>query len=249
MKTKILLLFLNMTLLFLSFHPLKAFAQPELASNPYPARLTLNQISTLSNSTNWFDRWRAANSVIDAIDFDTTTAVSTIVTGIANELNDPVNPTFADLGLGIIPGMDDIIRKYLDNLSILGPNILSMIIEHQNLNNPSLNIWLIIARGMLKDESIKDSLEVIARVNLNPNIRSLAIRAISNFKDVNDLSIFKESLKDTSYFSITEDFSVDGNGLLRRRYYPVRIEAINGLKKLGYKVLPDSVGGYNIEKR
>jgi HEAT repeat protein len=211
---------------------------------------SLNEISKLKESPKWSDRMRAASKILSSTNFDTSLAVNIIIEGINKELKDPSIPTLSDIrGGASANGWNDIIPVYINNLNLLGESILPQLKSFCDSSSGEIKSWIFIARGLLSDSVVHDEI-IMFLTNKNPNMRAMAIKSLAYISIPSDIELFKNSLNDSFCLMSSSDISIDGGKSLdNKTIYPVRFEAIKAIQNLGYKVLPDSSGGYIINKK
>jgi len=106
--------------------------------------------------------------------------------------------------------------------------------------------FLILTLGFLKDEDVHDDIRDLLANDHEGNIRATAARTLAKYIDVNDIPLLKEALKDTARVKNTSDVFYEGRPEFR---YPVRQEAAVPLRKMGFKVTPESSGNYTVGEK
>jgi hypothetical protein len=201
-------------------------------------------------SSSWSERFRAAKTVLEAPDFDTLRAVNMLIDGIRMEIRSPAIPNLAEIrGGATTVKWDQILRAYIQNLASMGTSILPQLSTFADTNDTKTLSWIIIARGLIGDTLVHHRIRTLALDDSDPNLRAMAIEALAVYSSKDDFEIFQQALSDSSKLISSTDVSMDGGKSLKRNeLFPVRIEAINALRKIGYSVIPDSRGGYIINE-
>jgi len=140
------------------------------------------------------------------------------------------------------------VRKLIFQLAALGPAHADDIYNEAKAKDSPSATALIISLGLMKDTRVHDALRSIVAEESDPNIRAMAVRALSTFRDTLDVPIFIEALSDTNIVVMQEDV-VRRDGQMHSLVHLVGMEAVPALYELGYKPVPDSInGGYKAVK-
>jgi hypothetical protein len=189
---------------------------------------------------------RRDSSNIANVDIDTLQLISNITAKLETEIASPSN-NFRPVGLfGTIS--ETAVREMIFQLADLGPAYSNEIYNEAMSKNHETQRALIISLGLMKDIRVHDDLREIVRTETNPNIRAMAVRALSTYKDMSDMPLFLDAVADTNIVVMELDVpTLDGQ--FHKQVNMVGMEAVPAIYKLGYKPVPDSInGGYKAVK-
>lgn len=207
-------------------------------------RVSEDNIERLVNSSAWEDRDLAASAILSIPELDSLKTTILIINGIRRELAGPQNLSFPTGSY--FSYSDHIINQYLFDLEKLGSSASPILRDSLHFLSGNFKDCLDIALGLLKDESVHTKLPLIIDSSSMFSLRAMAVLALSRYQDKKDSIYFKKALEDTCKVIVHND---TGFPSFHEVYYPVRGQAINALKVLGFNVTPDSIGGYIVQEK
>jgi len=140
------------------------------------------------------------------------------------------------------------VRKLIFQLAALGRTYADDIYGQAEAEDCPSSRALIISLGLMKDARVHDDLREIVRIETDPNLRAMAVRALSTYMDTLDVPIFAEAVSDTNVVVMETDVATR-EGKFHELVNMVGMEAVPALYELGYKPVPDSItGGYKAVK-
>jgi HEAT repeat protein len=204
------------------------------AQNPKLREITsLDDLERLITSTSYDDRYFAAVNIRSIPDLDVKRAAGILVEGIILETDQPSTLDFHPRSY--ITDSERLIRMMIFSLADLGPSINELLHSYSKSLSGDVADWMIVALGHQKDESVHGDLGKIMLSNHDPNLRSMAARALYEFADSTDIPLLTEALKDDYYVALPknkENLPEDELTI----WYPVREDAASALRRLGYFV-------------
>jgi hypothetical protein len=211
----------------LSFYQI-SFADQGLSDTIF----TKTEIEQSIESPQSLQRNTAAKEILNIVDFDTTWAFHTIIHGIQVEQN--YLQRSGEIGSSYVLTSFENILNYVRNLGFLGSHSPSSLKNFGENLPPDQKIWVLIARGYQKDETVHDRLREIAAGKGNPLQKAMAVEAISHYKDTLDIPILVDAALDN-------ENSIDwlGGGDLPG-FNPVAGAGVRALRKMGYILEWDS---------
>jgi hypothetical protein len=141
-----------------------------------------------------------------------------------------------------------IVRNLIFQLADLGPARADDIYEEAKSQSSRSSTALLISLGLMSDSRVHDDIRKIVRTETDPNLRAMAVRALSAYGDTLDIPIFLDAMADTNIVVMELDVATH-DGQYQKRVDIVALEAVPALYKLGYTWAVDSVnGGYKAVK-
>jgi hypothetical protein len=194
---------------------------------------SIDELETMIKSPSWEDRLFAAQNFFSIPQIDTMKATEILVDGIVLEAAQPSSLEFPPRSY--LNNSERIIRKLIFNLVDLGPSIFDTLDSYVDDLSGESRAWILIVFGLLKDPSAHQEIREILLKHPNPNLRSMAGRALYEYADTADIAALKEALTDDYNLTISSCTSVSGD--LYEIVYPVRQEAASALRRMGYYVV------------
>jgi len=203
-----------------------------------PDSLTLEKIEQLVKSADMNDRFYAVRQILSVPNLDTVKAVDIIIEGIKLESEQPSSLEY--MRSSCLSYSEYILRNYLFDLNDLSPSITQLLYSYLDTSQGDVKSWVVIALGFQKVQTVHDELGTIMLSDPDPNLRAMAARSLCQYGDTSDVPLFKEALLDTHHVTVESDvfISEDDDGI--STVYPVVMEAVGALVKMGYEVKYDS---------
>jgi len=220
--------------------------QPAFEQQDYdlPEILTIEKLDEMSKSSGWQERFYAAKFSLSIPDFDTIAISKLFVESINREI---LHPSSLEFSLNsYATNSERVLRQYVFNLVELGPSITSLLYSYLDSLSGDVRNWIIIVLGFDKQQSVHEELRLLLLNNPNPNLRSMAARALSQYADSSDIEVFKKALSDPHKITYQSDHITETQGNTRT-VYPVHSEAAAALREMGYVITVDSSGVFTIK--
>jgi len=184
------------------------------------------------------DRFYAVRQILSVPNLDTVKAVDIIIEGIKLESEQPSSLEY--MRSSCLSYSEYILRNYLFDLNDLSPSITQLLYSYLDTSQGDVKSWVVIALGFQKVQTVHDELGTIMLSDPDPNLRAMAARSLCQYGDTSDVPLFKEALLDTHHVTVESDvfISEDDDGI--STVYPVVMEAVGALVKMGYEVKYDS---------
>jgi len=215
---------------------------------PVPNVLTNKDLDSLENLLNhdyYEKRSSIFNNVILGEKADTSKFIDLLLKALILESELPDTSVWAiSYRLPLSPLH---IEAYLMYLADNGANYISQINSFAKNTSGDAGKWALISLGFLRHVSIKKDLRTIILNNPNPYLRARAVGALSEYDELDDFEIFKQSLADTFFIHVQSDVFLEDGTSTDYDDYRVRNEAIEALRNLGYSVSWDTTGNFHIE--
>ena len=195
-------------------------------------QLTKAEIEQFINAPRSDQRQKAAESILSAVDFDTTWAFETLIKGI--QIEQEFLERSQEINSSYVWASWHFIQKYIRDLALLGSYSSGSLNDFGENLPPNQKTWITIARGYQKDEMIHDKLREIIAEKGNPPQRTMAVEAISQYKDTSDISILVDAemaQDNTIYWAGDSDLP---------GFNPVVLACRNALNEMGYVLEWDS---------
>jgi hypothetical protein len=142
------------------------------------------------------------------------------------------------------------IRRIIFNMTKFSPEYSEYIYAKSKSKVSKVDIALLIVLGLSKDSRVHDDIKNIVLYETDPNLRAIAVRAISYYMDTLDVPILIQALSDSN--TVTMEVDVQRrDGTFSQQVNLVCIEAIPALYRFGYDVIIDPLnsGKLIVKKR
>lgn len=194
---------------------------------------SMDEFEDLISSPSYSDRSFAAANVASIPDLDEKKAAEILVQGIILELEHP--STLNSHPNSYLTDSERLIGMMVYSLADLGSPVNELLRSYVNSLSGYTVDWIIVVLGLQEDELAHRDLDRIMLNNDDPNLRSMAARALYENADSTDIPYLLEALKDEYYVSLPRnEENLPENELTI--WYPVREDAASVLRKLGYSV-------------
>ena len=209
---------------------------------------TIENVSELKDalkSPSWQNRMKAASEAENIKDENSQEIIRTLFISLESEIIHPDSTRMRD-GSYIVPS-SALKEQYIlsiANLSTTDDSLLKIIADSTTI----LRDWAKIALGLIRPDHYRADLINFIEKTDDGEIRVMAIRALAKAQNKKDAPVFISALKDSYKIFMPIDHDKAGGDFLKE-IYPARMEAINALTILGYKVKWDSSGGFNVEEK
>ncbi len=197
----------------------------------------LERLKNRVKTGSWIGRAFAAESLAVSSDIKLDERVRIILDAIEQELQNPISKEYISGSTGTKSEM--LIRRYLFALRDLGHGVDSLMTVYKYSNNDGIKKSAIMILGFHGDDSVCDGLREIIRNDPDPNMRSLAIRVLGEYKKKEDVPLFLNALRDTFNIKNTSDVYYPARP---SRIYLVREDAAGVLRGIGYKIIEHPEG-------
>ena len=134
-----------------------------------------------------------------------------------------------------LTGSQATVRKLIFDLAALAPRYADYIYDRCTADTTGASRAFIISLGLSKDQRVHENLRGIVSKETEPNLRAMAVVALSTYKDTLDVPIFVEALSDTNVLVMELDVATR-DGKFQELVHPVGMEAVGVLHQLGYAV-------------
>jgi len=194
---------------------------------------TMSDLEMMMKSSSWEDRMFAAQNLLFMSQIDTMKAVEILVDAIVLESAQSSSLEFPPRSY--LNNSERILRKLIFDLVDLGPSIIDDLYIYADNLSGEPRAWVLIALGLQEEPSVHIEIRKILLENPDPNLRSMAARALYEYADTLDIPSLKEALTDD--YKLTINSCTPTSGDLYEVVYPVRQEAASTLRKMGFYVL------------
>lgn len=171
---------------------------------------------------------------------DTVTAIRMLIDALSAEVTPPssnirrVGPYLTD--------SQATVRRLIFGLAALGPAHADYMRQKAANDTSQVGSAIIIALGLIKDSRVHENLREIVRNEIDPNIRAMAVKALSEYKDTLDVPLFAQALSDTNIVVMELDVATH-DGQFHKLVNIVGMAAVPALYELGYKWEADTING------
>ena len=194
-----------------------------------------------------FPTGRAAEGNLEQkSDKDSQTKSDTVqlIISLKNSLESEINhPSSYKMPVGsYVTISQGIVRNIIFKLAELGPKYANYIYRACADDTSKAATVLKIALGLMKESRVHESLRMIVSKETDPNLRAMAVRALSKYEDSLDVPIFAQAVSDTHVVVMEMDVAAP-DGQFHKLVNMVGMEAVPALYELGYKPVFDSISG------
>jgi len=194
-SSKIIFVFCLISICFISVNE-------TLASEP-----NISNLSKLLSSPDWRIRAKAAGNIPYIEDIKDDEKVELILNSLKREIQNPFSEEL--IPRRYLTNTEHLKRQYMFAICSLKVDINAILHSHLDTASGEFRERLLLTLGLMTDSTVHDQVVDIYEESADSYIRLLAILALRNYSDPDDIPVIKKAISDSFYVEYIKDWDPD----------------------------------------